>query len=802
MSSKEIKLEYVPTKKQLEAHMATSPYVLFGGAVGGGKLTALETPVLTPNGYVPIKNIHPGDKVVDIDGKIVEVMWESEIKQSPKSYKLIFDTGTEVVADAEHQWYVRDRKNREKQSRRTKKYREKRKKTRKRRGKGEKREYTYKEPPKPVVLTTEEMFNNKHIKAGKNPNSPNYTIDVNKAIEFEEKDLPLDPYVLGCWLGDGSSNGGGFTNPDSEIIDRISKLYDIYEINTSRGYDWYIKGLVTDLRKLNLVNNKHIPHDYLFGSYEQRLALIQGLMDTDGCIGKNGKSEFSSCIKELTVGLKFLLNSIGIKTSKVYTNVAKLYGVRKQDRHRLNFRTKLPVFTVKRKLDRLPEKIRKTQNYHYIQDIEKVDSVPMKCIGVDSKTHTFLVTDSLIATHNSVWGVNDMLQCCLDFAGNRVGIFRYENSVFINTTMKTIEQWILNVDGLVKKHNQTKKTITLFNDSEIFYGGLKPSSTASGDSLKLIKSLELSACFIDEVTDVPENVFNFLCGRLERWKAKDVKSGKIVTPPRRLCCSCNPELGWVKSRWIDKNLDGYSFIPSKASENPHLPDSYTDDLRKTLPADMVERYVDGNWEVVVNFESVFPANWLNDAVNNNNYTPSDGDEVVFGVDVATFGDDKSVIAMRKGYKVEILQVIDSISTTDLATQVAMMADYYEPSIINIDSIGVGQGVCDRLMDMGYPVMPFVGGESPEDGRFLNRRSEAHWNVRKLLERKMLDLPDDPDLINEMGVIKYLVNLSERRIQVESKPAIKKRLGKSPDLNDAIVYACMDTDNPYVIGGLI
>ena len=100
---------------------------------------------------------------------------------------------------------------------------------------------------------------------------------------------------------------------------------------------------------------------------------------------------------------------------------------------------------------------------------------------------------------------------------------------------------------------------------------------------------------------------------------------------------------------------------------------------------------------------------------------------------------------------------------------------------------------DRLAEMGYPVVPMIGGAKPADNRFLNQRAENYWTLRRLLMKGVVQLPNDLKLINEMGSIKYLLSGSGRTIQVEAKQEIKKRLGHSPDYADAVVYAYADAN---------
>ncbi|MDD4352255.1 MAG: LAGLIDADG family homing endonuclease, partial [Candidatus Gracilibacteria bacterium] len=416
----DIKLEYVPTEKQMELHTCTSPFILFGGSIAGGKaIGAFSSQILTPQGFKCMGDINAGDTVFDMEGTPVRVLTCTDHTYNHKCYELEFDGGEKVIADAEHLWVAYSRADRIKINKRTDEYRAKRRASRPSRSKGirpdvikknQEKVHTYLETPDINVITTEEMFKNKFIYRPNNPPMGNYSIPVTKPLQFTEKKYKVSPYALGAFLGDGCIKKAIMTSHEDDIqtLEEISKEENLYW-RKIRHQHYSLAGFAPRLKEIGVLNNKHVPTEYLFGSYEQRLALVQGLMDTDGTILKNGKCEFTSSLENLSESLAFVLRSLGIKCN-VNRNKATLYGRRCKDRYRVSFHTTLPVFRLKRKLDRLPKKLWDTCKYHYITDIKEVDSVPVKCIAVDSPTKTYLATKSLIPTHNSVAGVNDMLQ--------------------------------------------------------------------------------------------------------------------------------------------------------------------------------------------------------------------------------------------------------------------------------------------------------------------------------------------------------------------------------------------------------
>jgi hypothetical protein len=354
-----------------------------------GKQLALDTKIPTPNGFVKLSDVKQGDSLFDENGNICKVIKLHPINISPESYEITFDDGTIVKACADHLWLTytkRDRINIAKFNR----------------GK-------CKNAPIPKVKTTKEILAT--LKVCNNKEN-NHSIPNCLPVNFSQKDQIIDPYLLGLWLGDGNG-GGGIQTADPEILNNFEHRVIPSSIdNGSKSNTYRVVGLTTKLRKLGLLINNHkdynnvyekrIPTEYMMGSCEQRLALIQGLMDTDGFCDSNGRIEFTSVIRELSYDVYKLLLSMGIK-AHIIENESWLYEKQCKNRFRINFTTKLPVFRLARKFKNQRTKNTATcmSTHRYIKSVKLIEPTPMRCLTVDSPNGLFLITENFIPTHNT-----------------------------------------------------------------------------------------------------------------------------------------------------------------------------------------------------------------------------------------------------------------------------------------------------------------------------------------------------------------------------------------------------------------
>ena len=167
--------------------------------------------------------------------------------------------------------------------------------------------------------------------------------------------------------------------------------------------------------------------------------------------------------------------------------------------------------------------------------------------------------------------------------------------------------------------------------------------------------------------------------------------------------------------------------------------------------------------------------------------------VVIGMDVARYGRNRTVIVVRRGDVVVAVRALSGIDTMAGVGQVIAALREYGQALVNVDEVGVGAGVVDRLREQGYTVRGMVGSGKPErDLTCANRRAEGYRMLRRRFSERRIRIPRDVELIKELAELRYEYN-SQGRMQIESKRKMRRRGIASPDKADALMLAFLDDE---------
>lgn len=429
-----------------------------------GKALCLKTPIPTPKGWTTMGEIEIGDQIFSSDGDVVSVTMKTETMYNHDCYKLYFDNGDKVISDADHLWKVNSSY------------------------------WTAGEK----VLTAKEIYKNYQLKQNNSRGlgvKGSYYINASQPLEIDEDDLDLDPYLLGLWLGDGYKSDGRIVSHKDDY-----KLYkeniDVeYEREDGNCIRFKCRNLYKKLKDNNLLKNKHIPQKYLRSSHHNRLELLRGLMDTDGSVKPNTRSfEFYQKSLDFCIQVSELLSTLGIK-SRIRAKKIKgdLY-------HTLSFTTTEIPFKLPRKVNLIlnSRPTRVQDKRHYIQKIEKVDSVPVACISVDSKDKMFLCGKSFIPTHNSTTVVSYLLHYAIFNDNVNIAILANKAQTArdllgrLQTGYENLPKWLQ--QGIC---SWNKGSLELENGSKIF---------AASTSASSVRGSTYNIIFLDEFAFVPNQV--------------------------------------------------------------------------------------------------------------------------------------------------------------------------------------------------------------------------------------------------------------------------------------------------------
>ena len=373
---------------------------------GVGKAQPLSSKILTPNGWVKMGDIKVDDLVVGSDGKPQRVL--GVFPQGKRSiYKMEFNDGTSTMCDLEHLWSVNSLNQRTANTTTYINGKRKNIKT---------PNYGYK------TLTTKELLKS-YVINNKTRKKLNYRIPIISPVEYGKKNLKINPYLLGFLIGDGglSQSSVRFTTVDSELLDKVTSIIDVdypnlsvkrvsetisYSITGIKGVKNELMGQIKELGLNVLSYNKHIPNEYLFSPIDDRIKLLQGLMDADGYASKVGRVQFSTTSEQLAQNVRELVLSLGgfCKIRQKSTKYKSKDGVDVSCRLcytlTISFSdSKIKPFSLQRKQERVIYRDKYKSN-KYISNIVYSHEEDAQCIYVENPDHLY-VTDDYILTHNT-----------------------------------------------------------------------------------------------------------------------------------------------------------------------------------------------------------------------------------------------------------------------------------------------------------------------------------------------------------------------------------------------------------------
>lgn len=360
-----------------------------------------------------MEEVQVGDELFDDRGNVCRVTWKSQVWPGRPSYKVTTDDGDEIIADQDHEWRIR-------------------------------------------VCGKRPCFKIHTTKFVARSRKKRGMIERQGPLNLPHADLLIDPYVLGAWLGDGCSKAGFITQGQNDLEWMRKKIESAgYETTLhSSGDDIGVLGLQSQLKAIGVYDNKHIPIQYLRASKEQRLALLQGLIDTDGYVPPGGEIEFCSTNKRLAEGVRELVSSLGRKVT-MRTGRATINGKDCGEKYRVVF-FMANAAAMPRKLVNCRDVSRRQHRYVSAEFIGHVDTV---CIEVDSPSHMFLCGKSMLPTHNSTL-------TSLYFPAWFLGTHPDKNVILVSYADEFAAEWGRKVRDTIDEHGNRLYGVKIRQDSK------------------------------------------------------------------------------------------------------------------------------------------------------------------------------------------------------------------------------------------------------------------------------------------------------------------------------------------------
>jgi hypothetical protein len=741
---------------------------------GPGKLEPCSNEIYTPKGKIRFGDLKPGDYVFSEYGSATKVT-QIHPQGIKDIYEVTFDDGSKAHCGLEHLWKVR--------------------------GITEKRKGTW------AVLTLRELIDKGISKMQGSQKYYPWQIPSQGAAEFSKKELPIDPYVLGVWIGDGTRLLDTYSKPDIYVEDEINRRgYKTRRYDRGAKCDQIrIIGVKENLKLLGLLHKycyeKHIPEIYKTASVEQRMDLLRGLMDTDGTIDtrsdRGSTCEYNTTSSQLAKDTMWLIRSLGGKCS-VVTREPKFEGRTYRTDYRVRVTTPFNPFSLPRKAQHWKKPSQDRYLMRTIKDVKLIGREEAMCITVECPNHCYLTND-FIVTHNTF-----LLNCLgwhffITHHQPKIAALSISKDHLMSNLWAELLKWRAKSRLLKNSTNEGFSKITLkghegysFIDARAY--PKQADETQQASALAGLHSDNV-AFLIDEAGMIPDAVLSTADAALSTGDAVDKKA--------RLICTGNPEYpkgilyraykGRSIQKWGIYTVSGDPLDPKRAPR-----------VSVAWAQEQIDTYGRDHPWVMVNVLAQYPNVTVDFLISEEDVQIAMKREVRekevensqhrMGVDVARGGIDSSIFSRRRGL---IAYPFEEMPSNVLGPEMAgkIVFTKQEKGIERVfvdDTGGYGSSVIDSLQL--FPTLDVTGikynSSAQDKTRYFNRRTEMWVRMRDWI-RKGGKLPNDPKLTEELTCPKLYFQGGVLRL--EEKDQIKARIGRSPDRADALAQTFADPE---------
>lgn len=602
----------------------------------------------------------------------------------------------------------------------------------------------------PKVVTTEDMMGN--LKRS-------YQVPMCNPVEYTAVDHIIHPYVMGLILGDGNL-----------------KSYDTFD---------RVDSLLPEFERMGLTGNtKFIPKEYLYDSSENRLELVRGLMDSNGCISprKRGgyRVQYSSASVNLIEDLQWLVKSLGGLAS--YSSFDRRGSNRNHVEYELhtNFPNHINPFHLTRKsgmYDNFVNSGRKMEPIRTVRSIEFDHTGAGQCIEVEAEDSLYLAND-FIVTHNSAisaW-ITLWIMSTRPFSK---GVITSNTANQLKTkTWSEMAKW---VKRSMTGHWFICTTVSLYHRThgESWRVDAINSDETNSEAFAGLHCAESSPWYLfDEASSIPAVIWQVAKGGLTDGEPFHFAFGN----PTRNNGAFHDTFGKDKHRWKNFRIDSRTCKMTNKGLIKQWEEDYGED------SDFFRVRVRGMFPKAA-LGQLISVDDVAEAMKRSPHVMQD-EPLICGIDVSRGGADDTYIVFRRGrdaksekvFKIGAEKSRDSMKVVSIVTE---LFNRYKPIAIAVDSTGLGGPIADRLRQLGYPVTDVIfGAKANDENKYKNRAAEIWVLMRDWIVSGGC-LIDDPELEEQLTNREYDHNDKGQMVLERKKDMIKRTGLSSPDWADAL-----------------
>ena len=361
----------------------------------------------------------------------------------------------------------------------------------------------------------------------------------------------------------------------------------------------------------------------------------------------------------------------------------------------------------------------------------------------------------------------------------------------VDFTKTTLETWKKMIPAKLYKIRPLDKEIIIDGRVKMFYGGMDDEN-----SVNKMNSAEFAFVAVDQAEEMNRDDLGLLKGTLRLRR-----NGRV--PKYKVLLTANPAPCFLKYDYIDNPPEDGSkvFIQALPTDNPFLDDEYIKTLYDAFKhrPELIRAYVHGSWDDIESLDILIKQSWVNSCIDLETKEPRKAR--VTSADVARYGHDETVIYNLEDNKIEGSRIYGMKDAVYTASQIILMANRNDSDIISIDADGFGGGVCDIVRKMlkdakgggtRRKIMEIHSGKKAhKEDKFTNMKTEMWFYAADLFAEGKVSIPHDDILINDLTAVKYQT-VPNGRFQVEPKKDVRRRISRSPDRADALIYGLWAT----------